>query len=533
THIPFWKLGGAYHKSKDGIESVPLKEILKNVYHKRYMIRAQAAKALREVGALDEIEELLSDPDPRVRRAALDGMTDYRYWFAMGRSPIKTEQFSGRMLAAIRKMLADPRESWWVVDGALMALKLAPAKDIDGCRSLIMPWTKHSDWWLRESSFMALSGLEKDDDLYLEVVPTLLTMMTDEYHTQPRARMVEHLKGALRKKKQTSPVGKLIMAGLMKAVRVSEIKSGVRSPEGAHNVAVAANVCLESSPETAVKIAMSMRERFDLLGTKQLISLVATPNSSPEAKRNGLYATLKKQTPERRETLTDILYSDYRQELIERMIKEKGDNRALVDTIIDLTKLRKPVAGWQPIGRIKPADRIWRFVSVDPQTEKDRKHPREKKRFRDITLPPELKGWHKPGFDDSKWQRGGAPIGIGVCKQRGVSFKNNSEWGKGEFLIMRTTFELDAVDCDSYRLSILAKQGFHVYLNGHKLNTYVWWKDLPHYRAIVLNAGQVKRLKKGTNVLAAYGNVEYDNKTREPRGQMDLFIEGLRMADLK
>ncbi|MHC5054263.1 MAG: hypothetical protein ACYTKD_06055 [Planctomycetota bacterium] len=98
---------------------------------------------------------------------------------------------------------------------------------------------------------------------------------------------------------------------------------------------------------------------------------------------------------------------------------------------------------------------------------------------------------------------------------------------------MRTTFELDAVDCDSYRLSILAKQGFHVYLNGRKIHTYICWKDMPHYRAIVLNAGQVRHLKKGTNVLAAYGNVEYDNKTREPRGQMDLFIEGLRMADLK
>jgi hypothetical protein len=530
THIPFWKLGSGYHKSK---EDIPLREILKNVHHKRYMIRAQAAKALRERGEYNELEKLLVDPDPRVRRAALDGMTDYRYWFAVGRSPIKTENCSPKMLAAIKRMLADPRESWWAVDGALMALKFAPPEDIDESMPLIMPWTTHSDWWLRESAFTALTGLEKDDELYLKIVPKLLTMMTEEYHTQPRSRMVGHLKGAMRKKKLSSPVGKLIMAGLLNAVKVSEIKSGLRSPEGAHNVAVAADVCLESAPETAVKIAASMRERFDVLGTRQLIGLVATPNSNPEAKRKGLYAALAKQTPGQREVLTDILFTDYRQEFIERMIEEKGDNRALVDTIIDLTQLRKPVAGWQPLGRVKPADRVWRFVSVDPQTEKDRKHPREKKRFRDIALPKDMQGWHKPDFDDSKWRKGRAPIGVGVCKQRGVSFKNNSEWGKGEFLIMRATFELDAVDCDSYRLSILAKQGFHIYLNGRRIQTYVWWKDLPHYRAIVLNGGQVKLLKEGTNVLAAYGNVEYDKKTREPRGQMDLFIEGLRMADLK
>ena len=40
------------------------------------MIRTQAAKALRKVGAFDELEKLLSDPDPRLRRAALDGLID-------------------------------------------------------------------------------------------------------------------------------------------------------------------------------------------------------------------------------------------------------------------------------------------------------------------------------------------------------------------------------------------------------------------------------------------------------------------------
>ena len=49
----------------------------------------------------------------------------------------------------------------------------------------------------------------------------------------------------------------------------------------------------------------------------------------------------------------------------------------------------------------------------------------------------------------------------------------------------------------------------------------------------LLDAGQIKHLKRGTNVLAAYGNVEYDRKTHEPAGQMDLFIEGLKMSDLK
>jgi hypothetical protein len=56
---------------------------------------------------------------------------------------------------------------------------------------------------------------------------------------------------------------------------------------------------------------------------------------------------------------------------------------------------------------------------------------------------------------------------------------------------------------------------------------------MPHYRPIVLGVGQVKHLKPGINVLAAYGNVEYDHKTQVPCGQMDLFIEGLKKSDLK
>ena len=114
-----------------------------------------------------------------------------------------------------------------------------------------------------------------------------------------------------------------------------------------------------------------------------------------------------------------------------------------------------------------------------------------------------------------------------------LRIKERADLGQGEFLVMRTSFNVESLDCDSYRLSILAKQGFHVYLNGHKIHTYIWWKDMPHYRPIVLDAGHIKYLKTGANVLAAYGNVQYDKESHEPAGQMDLFIEGLKMADLK
>ncbi len=98
-------------------------------------------------------------------------------------------------------------------------------------------------------------------------------------------------------------------------------------------------------------------------------------------------------------------------------------------------------------------------------------------------------------------------------------------------MLMRTTFDVEELNCDSYRLAVLARQGFHVYLNGHKIHTYIWWQDKPQYSSIVLGKEQVKFLKKGKNVLAAYANDQYDKNSSEHYAAMDVRIEGITKAD--
>jgi hypothetical protein len=82
-----------------------------------------------------------------------------------------------------------------------------------------------------------------------------------------------------------------------------------------------------------------------------------------------------------------------------------------------------------------------------------------------------------------------------------------------------------------YRLSVLARQGYHIYLNGQRINTYIWWKDNPFYNPLMLSSGEAGYLIKGKNVLAVYCNVEYSKD--EPLGQIDVFIEGLKKKDLE
>jgi hypothetical protein len=516
VHVPYYKFGGAYRKAADGLDGVSREEMLKNVHHKRYMIRAQAAKALRRVGAFGELEKLLRDKDPRVRRAALDGLTDYRYWFAMGKDPIKTEDMSQGMIAALKTMIGDPDEALYVVDGALMAMSRAPVQAIADSLPQILPWTTHEDWWLRQSSFLALNGAAKDDALLPKVLPTMVGMLVNEYRTQAREGMQNHLTRLLRTHKPDSTIGREIVGALKRAAKEGEILSGLRAGEGAHNVARAVTACLSEAPGSAVDVAAIVKARFSELETRKLSPLV-----------DAFLAALDKLPDTGRVTLTGTLYNDYRRELIRRM--EAGEEGVPLDTILSLTKLKSPELGWQTLGRTKPADRTWRFTSFEPQS-KDALHPREKKRFRNVTLPKGLEGWHDPEFDAGEWQSGKAPVGKGLFKRGRTSFANQSTWGDGEFLLMRTTFEVDSLDYDFYRISVLANQGFRIYLNGRGVHTYIWWKDDPHYRPIGLGPGEQKHLKKGVNVLAVYANAAYPKG--EAVGQIDVRLEGLRKSDL-
>ena len=198
----------------------------------------------------------------------------------------------------------------------------------------------------------------------------------------------------------------------------------------------------------------------------------------------------------------------------------------------DLNKDWKWENYWKPIGKPLPEERTWRFMTIDPTQKKDKLERYDDRRFRDIALPAGAENWYMPDFDDSQWTAGKAPIGKGTWKHSGIKLdKFPSAWGTGEFLLMRTTFDVEELNYDSYRISILARQGFHVYLNGQKIHTYIWWADNPRYRSIVLEEEQIQYLKKGTNVLAVYANDQYDLNSPEHYGAIDAQIEGITKAD--
>ena len=554
-HIPHQQL--PVQLGSKNVSHLPLKTLLKNVRHGRYEIRLAAAKALRMNKHFGELEKLLRDPDPRLRRAGLDGITDYTPWcgsLALGRKALKAKEYTPAMIKGITKILADPEEAWFVTDGALLALHNAPINVIKQNTPKILPWTTHEDWWLRESAFMALMGLHRDDDLFVEYLPKLIDMYVNEYYANPNINMRRMLTKALQQKGNDSKAGKMIIAGFVRSTLDSKVLPDVgenkRSSEGAYNVIQAAVACSKHAPEAAADLAEALARggRLETMDTDNLISLLRVADGHVSDRYVGLYPAIKTQSRQKKKRLTNILFNDFRPELIKRLkTVDKKNESKLIDMIVDLTKLKKQIAGWEAIGSPKRAERIWRYRSFDPIA-KEKIHPRigPPKRLRAVTLPAGIDRWYMPGFDDSKWKSGKTPIGVGRFKAHGHGvgwtatpkhfFKNNSDWGDGEFLVMRSTFDVTNLDYDYYRINILSDQGYHIYLNGRKIHTYVWFQHYPRYIQIMLTEREIKHLKKGANTLAVFCNVRYekDKKTEEYHavGQMDLTLEGLKKADL-
>jgi len=308
THVPLWRLGTAYTKTAANLETIPIKEMLKNIHHQRYSIRCQAAKALRQTGRLDVLQGLLTHQDPRLRRAALDGLIDWNYWHAVGKQPLKTEDYNDRMIEAIVGMLSDPKESWYVVEGALFAMRNMPTEVIGKHVDAINPWTKHEDWWLRDAAFAALSGLDKAPQRYVEILPTLIEMMIGEYRTMPRKNMLIHLQRKAKASEPGSEVLSLVAAGLKRAVTESAVKPGLRSCEGDYNVVQAALASMDVNPQSALLVAKTMNTPDNIT-----LKLVKGIKGKP-----GLYDALKVLNEKDRRELTDLLYYDYRNEFIRK-----------------------------------------------------------------------------------------------------------------------------------------------------------------------------------------------------------------------
>jgi len=138
---------------------------LRALKHYNPLVRNWAAKKLKEMPdtkTLGELRNLLKHPDPRVKRAVLNVFSGYDNWSRPFKTKIDAKLTSKYAYPAIKSILDNPNSSLWEKDGALLALAKCEVKDIRKNLATAWKFSKHHDWYLRESSFWAIAGLGKE-----------------------------------------------------------------------------------------------------------------------------------------------------------------------------------------------------------------------------------------------------------------------------------------------------------------------------------------------------------------------------------
>lgn len=138
---------------------------LRALKHYSPLVRNWAARKLKDMAdtkVLSELKNLLKHPDPRVRRAVLNVFSGYDNWGRPFKTKLDAKTTSKYAYPAIEQILKDPKASLWEKDGALWALSKCDAKDIRKNLSTAWEYSKHPDWYLRESAFWVIAGLGKD-----------------------------------------------------------------------------------------------------------------------------------------------------------------------------------------------------------------------------------------------------------------------------------------------------------------------------------------------------------------------------------
>jgi hypothetical protein len=371
-------------------------------------------------------------------------------------------------------------------------------------------------------------------------------MFTRENRPSARNNMLDRLRKLTARFKADSDLGKMTAAIYQSAARETSVLPGDRASEGGHTLMKAVEAGVNYSAKNALTLAILLKPRLPELQTRHVKgiaeALLPAVNVLPDAERK---------------SLANILYTDFRRELIKRMKQEGflvdrvGENGKVpapadapdIDTLAALASLKGDHSVWRDIGKPAGIDRVWRYQSFsvkelagDGKKDGDwRKH---------LFYPPVgMEKWYLPEFDDSRWRTGLAPIGKGKFSPNSrdaskLAHVNRSPWGDGEVLLMRTSVDVDSLDYDFIRLTVLANRGFQIYLNGktimNKHDDYLGRDLSARYETIPLKIDELKKVKKGKNVIAVYARSLYDGKffRGEQLGHFDMRFQGLRQEDL-
>ena len=195
------------------------------IRHQHPVFREIAAKALVTMGAHEEVLKALNHSDPRVRRAALDGIDNYNSYFG-SKAVLTPEEVSEIYLPSIEKILADPNLSLWELDAAICALGRAKPADIQKHDKMLRKYLYDEEWWLRQSAATAIMGMVSDEEMMKPQLKDFLTALRNEPVIVVWRKMMGHLSAILNDPKAGKKFKDTVVQGMLEVYGSIPIAEG-------------------------------------------------------------------------------------------------------------------------------------------------------------------------------------------------------------------------------------------------------------------------------------------------------------------
>ncbi len=464
---------GFAHISKRGNNRMDRDMLLYYLHHPNYTMRTIYRDQIRHHDGL--ADELLDHPDARVRRTVLEFLNSN----SAGDNPLNTAR-----LDRIQQMLADPAESWFVKDKALTLLAKAPEPWLIDRLDLLLPFLEHPEWWLRQSTLVALTPIVAADDAYQRVIPAIGNLIRTNHifnitgvmrwgrmpelirdappHVHELAREefsqsytlyepIRHQSDVVNE--QVDPTMREFLAETLANVPggldvLHEVSTG-RDPDAALPYA---DLYLDADPEN---LSPSLKEQVNQIVKTRLIPQYIARSRS-------------------------LLL---REQEFERVPRRFRYTEPRVLGLVDLyQRIGIDRYDWRDFGPA-PTEKKWHYHSFDPPEELawDSGRPR----YREITLPEGMENWNHPDFDPAAagWRTGRAPFGATdgelVTREGNCDFdfcrhgKPMRTLWENEVLLLRGKFDFPELK-PGHRYQLIiggmshvgAGEGHRIYING-------------------------------------------------------------------
>lgn len=426
------------------------------------------------------VMEFLKHSDPRVRQIMFK---------AIAQTGGATDEIFNLAVAAVN----DPEESWTLKDSALQIIgKGTPARIIPLVDALL-PYLKHEEAWLRNSSLTALTPVAGHEDCFEKILPAIGELV----RANQRVSVTRGFAPAIRA--QIKNAGPEVQELARKTLR--ETYTGYEGKTvsiSGQNLKPTYQFHLEAIAESLADVPGGLDALYEIAKQRK-------PNEILPYKKFFLAADSSKFGPKLKAAIKPIIMDELVPEFVgknrvrlrqlaaaETQSARPGGKGDVIDGLAALyDRAGFSEYDWTMFADLRTAE--WSYHSFDPISAEQVPFDQLITRYREITMPTGMENWFTTDFnpDKSGWKKAKSPFGnydgkiptrpITKCSNACVgphcfgATPVNTLWEK-EVLLMRGTFELPPLK-DGHRYRVMVNDGNHVgaggghiiYINGKPL----------------------------------------------------------------